>query len=174
MRHTLALAAALSLAALPLQAANTAQFQFCWVGANGYTMEGVIEFPDTLLNTGIITEAQVTGFRIQGYHDGLPIGFWSMEMVQMETSWTLSFDTRTLEFPMGGSRLMQTYQEWNANGTVNNCGAVAGFGFNGGNWAQDVCIDNTWIEASSIDPFTPLQAYPMDVRLTCLPSLPIS
>ena len=159
------------LAALPLQAA---QFQFCWIGANGYTMEGMIAFPDALLNTGVITQAQVTGFRIQGFRDGLPVGFWSLEMLTPDTSWTLSFDTGALQFPMGGNRSLGTYQEWNANGTVDDCGAVGGFGFNGGDWAQDVCIDNTWIEASSIDPFTPLPAYPMDVPLTCNPAIPTS
>jgi hypothetical protein len=41
---------------------------------------------------------------------------------------------------------------------------VPGFGFNGGNWAQDFCIDNVWIEESSIDPDTPLPAVPMDER----------
>lgn len=166
------LVAASLLAAQPAVAA--ARFQFCWIGANGYTMEGQIEFPEALIDTGIINETQVTGFRIQGFHEGLPIGFWSLDMLTPETSWLLHFDTRSLQFPTGGSRSQQTYQEWNANGEVNDCGAVDGFGFNGGNWAQDVCVDNTWIEASSIDPFTPLQAYPMDVRLNCDPSVPIS
>jgi len=165
------LAAAVALAAQP---AAAARFQFCWIGANGYTMEGEIAFPDGLLDTGIITEAQVSDFRIQGFHDGVPIGFWSLDMLTPDTSWLLRFDTRSREFPMGGSRSLQTYQEWNANGEVNDCGAEGGFGFNGGNWAQDVCIDNTWIEDSSIDPFTPLPAYPMDARLTCDPALPIS
>ena len=137
-------------------------------------MEGQIEFPDALMNTGLITEADVTDFQIQGFRDGLPVGFWSLDMLQPETSWILSFDTTTLSFPMGGSRNELTYQEWNANGEVNDCGATSGFGFNGGNWAQDVCIDNTWISDSSIDPSTPLQAYPMDVRLNCDPSVPVS
>jgi hypothetical protein len=172
MIRLFALATAATLAAQT--AAATARFQFCWIGANGYTMEGQIEFPADLLNTGIINETQVTGFRIQGFHDGLPIGFWSLEMRTPETSWLLHFDTRSLQFPTGGSRSQQTYQEWNANGEVNDCGAEGGFGFNGGNWAQDVCIDNTWIEASSIDPSTPLPAYPMDVRLNCDPSVPVS
>jgi len=161
----------LSLAALPAQAA---QFQFCWIGANGYTMEGMIEFPDRLLNSGLITEADVTDFQIQGFHNGFPVGFWSLAMRTPDTSWTLNFDTKALRFPMGGSRIQGTYQEWNANGEVNDCGAEGGFGFNGGNWAQDVCINNRWIEDSSIDPFTPLPVVPMGARMTCNPSLPLS
>lgn len=169
--RTISFCLAVMLVALPAQAAR---LQFCWIGANGYTMEGIIGFPETLLGTGIITEKQVTEFRIQGYHEGLPIGFWSLSMLTPETSWTLRFDTDSLAFPMGGSREQQTYQEWNANGEVNDCGATGGFGFNGGNWAQDVCIDNTWISDSSVDPFTPLPAFGMDVRLSCDPLLPIS
>jgi hypothetical protein len=86
-----------------------------------------------------------------------PIGSWSMAQRTTETSWTLFFDTNKIAFPMGGHFLEQSYQEWNANGQVDDCG-IPGFGFNGGNWAQDFCIDNVWIEESSIDPDTPLPA----------------
>jgi len=164
---TLTLTTALAFA-LPAQAAR---FQFCWIGNSGYTMRGEIEFPDALLNSGIITESDVTDFRIQGFRDGLPVGFWSLDRLKPTTSWTLRFDTNSLQFPVGGSRALGTYQEWNANGAVDDCGAVNGFGFNGGNWAQDVCINNVWIEDSSIDPFTPIEAFPMDVALGCDPTM---
>jgi hypothetical protein len=174
MRH-------LPLAALILAASATAavpsddaaRFQFCWTGANGFTMEGIIGFPAELLGTGIITQAEITEFAIWGYHNGLPIGSWNMADRTTETSWTLFFDTRSIAFPMGGYFLEQSYQEWNANGQVNDCGNP-GFGFNGGNWAQDVCIDNTWIEASSIDPDTPLPAVSMDQALRCEDVVPLS
>lgn len=169
--RVLAPALGLSLAAAPLHAA---QYQFCWVGANGYTMEGVIEFPDTLVNTGLITEAEVTGFRIIGFLDGVVIGSWDLADLTPETSWTLRFDTTGLRFPTGGIRALDTYQEWNASGQVDDCGAEGGFGWNGGNYAQDVCIDNTWIHDSSIDPDTPLFAQPMDVALLCETTVPIS
>ena len=74
---------------------------------------------------------------------------------------------------MGGYFLEQSYQEWNASGQVNDCG-VPGFGFNGGNWAQDFCIDNVWIEESSIEPDTPLPAVPMDEPLRCDSVVPLS
>lgn len=159
------------LAATPLHAA---QFQFCWVGANGYTMEGVIEFPDAFLNTGLITETDVTGFQIIGFLDGVALGSWDMADLTAQTSWTLRFDTDALRFPTGGIRQDNTYQEWNANGQVNDCGAVDGFGFNAGNYAQDVCVNNVWIEDSSIDPQIPLFAQPMDVRLICETAIPVS
>jgi hypothetical protein len=154
---------------LPLQAAS---FQFCWIGGAGYTMHGTIEFPDALLGTGIITEADVTGFAIMGFHDGIPIGSWSLDQLTPTTTWVLSFDTTRLEFPTGGIRSQNSYQAWNANGRVDDCG-VGGFGFNAGNWAQDVCIDNTYIEVSSIDRDTPLKAYPMTITLTCEAVMPM-
>lgn len=171
MKQILSTTTALLMAATPLQAA---QFQFCWVGAGGYTMEGVIAFPDALLNTGIITEAEISDFQIIGFLDGVAIGSWDLKNITPQTSWTLRFDTDTLRFPTGGIRSEGSYQEWNANGQVNNCGAVDGFGFNGGNFAQDVCINNTYIRESSIDPDTPLFAQPMDIILTCDTSIPVS
>lgn len=146
--------------------AHAARFQFCWIGGGGYTMRGSIEFPDALLGTGIIDETQVTDFAIFGQHDGIPIGSWSLDMLKPTTSWTLRFDANALTFPTGGIRSENTYQAWNANGEVNDCG-VNGFGFNAGNWAQDVCIDNTYIEVSSIDRYTPLPAFPDGVEMSC-------
>jgi len=160
------LAFCISLLAASPAAASSAMFQFCWIGGGGYTMEGTIEFPERYLDTTIITEEEVTGFRILGRHNGIPIGSWSLQDRLPDTSWTLFFDTRSLEFPTGGIRSQRSYQAWNAHGAVNDCGA-GGFGFNAGNYAQDVCVDNTFITVSSIDRDTPLKAYPMDVALTC-------
>ncbi len=159
------------IAATPLQAA---QFQFCWTGANGYTMEGRIEFPDAYVSTGLITETDVTGFQIIGFLDGVALGSWDLSNLTPDTSWTLRFDTNTLRFPTGGLRQDNSYQEWNANGQVDNCGAQGGFGFNGGNYAQDVCLNNVWIEDSSIEPLIPLFAQSMDVRLICETTVPVS
>lgn len=166
----LPLVLALLSAAAP---AAAAKFRFCWIGGAGYSMQGTIEFPDALLGTGLITQDQVTGFEIFGFLDGFPVGTWSLDQRRPDTTWVLSFDTDRLEFPMGGDRFLNTYQAWNANGEVNDCGA-GGFGFNGGNYAQDVCIDNTYIAASSIDRFTPLPAFPEDIPLRCEASLPVS
>ncbi len=169
MHRLFALALSLALAT-PAQAA---QFQFCWVGGAGYTMRGTISFPDALLGTGLITQDQVTGFTILGFHDGVPVGGWSLDQLKPDTTWVMSFDTTALAFPTGGSRAQGSYQAWNANGQVNDCGPN-GFGFNGGNWAQDVCIDNTYIEVSSIDRYTPLPVHAMDVELSCTATLSLS
>jgi hypothetical protein len=122
MRITALAAAMLALSATAAAPSDNARFQFCWIGASGYTMEGIIGFPGDLLGTGIITQADLTEFRIWGYLDGVPVGSWSMQQRTTETSWTLFFDTNAIAFPMGGHFLEQSYQEWNANGQVDDCG----------------------------------------------------
>jgi hypothetical protein len=102
MRIIASAAAFLALSATTAAPSESARFQFCWIGANGFTMEGIIGFPGKLLGTGIITQADVTEFRIWGYHNGAPVGSWSMAQRTTETSWTLFFDTDAIAFPMGG------------------------------------------------------------------------
>ncbi|CTQ32610.1 hypothetical protein [Jannaschia rubra] len=155
---------ALLVAALatPAQAATHA---FCWTGANGYRIEGHIGYPDDI--RGIVTEDSVTSFGITGWHDDRRLGQWSLKDRKPDTSFTLRFDTRTLSFPMGGYRENGTYQEWNANGFADDCGDP-GFGFNGGNRAQDVCVDGVFIEESGITPDTPLAVSP-DAANPCGP-----
>ena len=161
------LAAVLAAAATP-SVADTA-WAFCWIGAAGYTMEGTIGYPDDA--TGILTEDDVTAFAITGYRDGVPLGSWSMAARAPETTFTLRFDADRLAFPTGGSRAMGTYQAWNADGTVDDCGDP-GFGFNGGNNAQDVCVDGAFREESGVPPATPLQVS-VDPSVPCGP-LPVS
>lgn len=139
------------------QPAQAATHSFCWIGAADYRVEGTITYPDAL--DGLVTEDTVTGFRITGWRGGDYLGEWSLEERRPDTSFTLRFDTRTLAFPMGGFREEGTYQEWNADGTATDCGDP-GFGFNGGNRAQDVCVDGQFIEESGIDPDTPLAISP--------------
>ena len=153
-----------SVLAAPAQAATRG---FCWTGADGYRIEGTIAYPDAA--TGILTERDVTAFAIAGYRDETYLGRWSMDEAGPGTSFTLRFDTRTLAFPMGGSRENGTYQEWNADGFGENCGDP-GFGFNGGNRAQDICVDGAFIDASGIDPDTPLAIAP-DPANPCGPPL---
>ena len=146
-------AALLALLATPLQAAET---YICWLGAGGYTMTGRMEYPDALADAALITEADVTSFRITGYFEGRVIGKWDMADRTPQTSWLLRYSPRTGTFPL--ESFDGLYQMWNANGDVTDCG-VPGFGFNAGNGGQDVCIDNTFILSSSIPPDTPLVGY---------------
>lgn len=147
-------AALLMTLATPAQAVTHA---FCWIGADDYRIEGFITYPDDA--TGIVTEDTVTGFGITGWRGGAYLGEWSMTERTPTTSFTLRFDTDTLSFPMGGNIADGTYQEWNADGTATDCG-TPGFGFNGGNRAQDVCVDGVFIEPSGISPDTPLSISP--------------
>ena len=153
---------AATLAALILSAladpASAATYGFCWQGANDYRIEGYISYPDTAEGR-IVTENTITGFGITGWRGDTYLGRWSMKDLTPDTSWTLRFDTRTLSFPMGGYIEDGTYQEWNANGFANDCG-IPSFGFNGGNRAQDICVDGVFIEESGVAPDTPLAISP--------------
>ena len=146
----------LLLALLAAGQAQAATHAFCWRGADGYRMEGVIAYPDALEGR-TVTEDDVTRFAIAGWQRDAFLGRWSLEQRTPATSWVLRFDTRSLSFPMGGDQVRGSYQAWNANGQVDDCGDP-GFGFNGGNVGQDVCVDGVFRTASTIDPGTPLVA----------------
>ncbi|UWQ19423.1 hypothetical protein K3551_02545 [Jannaschia sp. M317] len=143
---------------------------FCWRGAEGYRIEGHITYPDKAQGW-LITETTVTGFGITGWRGDSYLGQWSLKDLTPETSWTLRFDSQTLTFPMGGYREDGTYQAWNAGGFANDCGDP-GFGFNGGNRAQDVCVNGIFIDESGVPADTPLRVSP-DPANPCGP-LPMS
>lgn len=160
---------ALALFLLPLQAtAQTAplSYEFCWVGANGYHMEGRMRLADGADRTTLLTESDVAAFRITGFLDGVALGTWSLADLTQDTAWRLNFDPVTSTFPVGGYAPAGTGQRWNASGAMNDCG-VPGFGFNAGNFSQDICVNNTWIQDSIIDVFTPLPAYPANEGPPC-------
>ena len=146
--------------------ASAAEVHFCWAGADGYTMTGTMEFPDARLDSDRITEADVSAFRIDGFHDGRRVGGWSLDQRTPDTTWHLRYAPRTMTFPTGGSFPGDAGQGWNANGEVTDCGNP-GFGFNSGNYAQDVCIDGVWIFDSSIPPETPFTATTRPVLPDC-------
>ena len=154
MRHLAPLAALCAALATPLTAAD---LHFCWRGDNGYTMTGVLSLPDSALKQDLVTEADVTGLVITGYHMGRVLGRWDSRKQRPGATWHLRFDPQTRQFLTGGSFTTDHSQGWNANGSVNDCGNP-GFGFNSGNYAQDLCVDGTYIHLSSIDPATPLLA----------------
>lgn len=136
-----------------IPAANAAVLNLCWTGAGGYTMTGRMELPDSAMRKGMVRETDVTAFKITGYLNAVRIGSWNMIEQTEATSWTLYFDPNTFTFPTAADLGKSVSQEWNADGNVDDCG-TPGFGFNAGNWAQDVCVNGTYIESSSIDPDT--------------------
>lgn len=147
-------ACALALTATTVDAAIV---HFCWQGGNGYTMTGTMEFPDDLLNADMITEADLTRFKISGYLEGQLIGTWNLAQLTPTTSWALRYYPQMMVFPTTEGPLSGSYQEWNADGTATDCGP-GGFGFNAGNYAQDFCLNGTWVEPSGVPPETPFVA----------------
>lgn len=150
------LIALLSLVARP---ANAAVIHICWLGANGYTMTGRMEFPDSLLTAAIVTEADITAFRISGYLEGQLLGKWDLSDLTPTTTWYLRYDPVRMTFPTNGELVSPNNidQGWNANGDVTDCGSP-GFGFNAANYAQDICVNGTWVEPSGVPPETPFKS----------------
>ena len=144
------LAAAFTIFALPLEAAD---FEFCWEGNNGYSMEGTMSVPDAVLNRSLLTQDDISAFFIVGFQDDVPLGTWDMRQLTSSTSWNLSFDPRGMVFPTGGMHDSEKGQAWNAGGRADNCGDP-GFGFNSGTNAQDLCVNNVWHTDSMISRYT--------------------
>lgn len=137
--------------------ADAALVYICWVGGNGYTMTGSMEFPDDLLTAPMITEADVTRFKISGYFEGQLIGTWNMADRTETTTWYLRYFPQEMRFPTNEEVPGPFDQGWNADGTATDCG-ISGFGFNAGNYAQDFCLNGIWVEPSGVPPETPFFA----------------
>lgn len=149
-----------ALAAAPAQAV---ELQFCWRGAAGYSMTGLMRFPDALRDAALVTQDDITAFEITGWRHGERLGHWSLEALGPDTSWLLSFDPIAMRFPMTG---IGVFQAWNAGGAVDDCGSP-GFGFNAGNGGQDVCVDGRFVTESTIPWETPLYAGTTPVTPAC-------
>ncbi|RYH02041.1 hypothetical protein EU805_12390 [Salipiger sp. IMCC34102] len=146
---------------------------FCWTGANGYTMTGRMTLSDAAMRKPIVTQGDVSAFKIAGYRNGALLGTWNAQDAGPETTWHLRFDPATMTFPTGGSFTGPRSQGWNANGEVTDCG-LGGFGFNSGNYGQDICVNGAYISASTIDPATPFVATRAPVTPECDSVAPIS
>ena len=120
-------------------------------------MTGRMSLPDDAMYRAIITEDDVTAFKISGYHKGRLIGTWDRRQAQPDTTFHLRFDPAGMTFLTGGRFASFASQGWNANGNADNCGSP-GFGFNSGDFSQDICLNGDYVEGSSIDPNTPLVA----------------
>mgnify|MGYP001813727617 FL=1 len=161
---------ALSLVATQAQAAD---FYFCWQGSNGFTMTGQMSIDPTAINKPLITQNDVTLFKIAGYQDGSILGKWDMATRAAEDSWFLNYDPARRAFLTPGEMGLGVSQAWNANGNANDCG-VPGFGFNLGNYAQDFCVDGRWVEESGMPPETPFLVSPIPVDPRCRVYAPTS
>jgi hypothetical protein len=156
-------AACLACIAAPAAAAD---YEFCWFGSNGFLIEGRMTIAEDATSNTHVTEHDVTAFSIIGTRNGVAIGHWSMTDLTPLTSWNLNFDTGTLAFITGGYSTSDEGQQWNASGSVNDCGEP-GFGFNSGASGQDVCVKNTYRTDSTVPADTPLPAYPHGTGPAC-------
>lgn len=136
----------------PLWASETT-FRFEWQGEGGYSMQGALAFPDDLW---LVRERDVTCFVIEGFHDGRQIGRWDLSMKTAWSIWRLHFNAQQGAFFVEGEGA-QMPQAWNMAGDGSGCGQ-GGFGFNLGNVAQDICLDDKVVLASQKDPFAPFPA----------------
>lgn len=161
---------ALTLIAGQTQAAD---FYFCWKGANDYTMTGQMTLHPAALNKPIVTQDDVTEFKIAGYLDGMLLGKWDMQTRVAGASWTLHFNPARNAFMTPGDIGLGVSQAWNANGNADDCGNP-GFGFNLGNYAQDFCLNGVWVEESGMPPETPFLVSPIPVDPLCRVYAPVS
>lgn len=164
-----AFVAGLIVLAAPVQAET---YHFCWLGSGGYTLTGQMTVGQAFLRS-LVTESEVSAFRVTGYLDGQPIGSWNMADRTPDTTWHLRFDPLSMSFLVGGSFPGVASQGWNADGDVSDCGA-GGFGFNSGNYSQDLCLNGKWIEASMIHPATPFLVGTEPVTPDCKVVAPLS
>jgi hypothetical protein len=145
---------------------QAADLNLCWTGAGGYTMTGRMALPDAAMFKTIVTQNDITRFKISGYQNGKFLGAWDSANRGVDTTWHLRFDPAGMVFLTGGRFAGVASQGWNADGNVMDCG-TPGFGFNAGNFAQDICVNGAYVAASSIAPDTPLFATRNPVTPDC-------
>ncbi len=136
--------------------AETMTYAFEWHGGEGYTLKGAMEYQSEAVTGRFVTAQDLTCFVIEGRMEDTPLGRWALTMRNEETTWRLHFDPLTDSFLVDGQGIWMP-QAWNMNGEGNNCGPD-GFGFNIGNAAQDICLDNTLILESQAQPDRPFPA----------------
>jgi hypothetical protein len=160
----------LALIAAPAQAAD---FYFCWTGANGYTMTGQMSVDPSALALPLVTQDDVTAFKIAGYLDGALLGKWDIATRAPDAPWLLLFDPTANAFATPAQVGLGVSQAWNAGGMADDCGNP-GFGFNLGNYAQDFCLNGVWVEASGMPPETPFLVSPTPIDPQCRVYTPTS
>lgn len=151
LRHLLL---AISLWAAPAWASE-AIYRFDWVGGDGYSMTGAVSF-DAANARGLLTQDDVICFEISGFRNGARIGGWRLSQKTDTTPWRLHFLPSQDRFLVVGDGIPMP-QAWNMDGDGLGCGKD-GFGFNLGNIAQDLCLDETLLESSQVDPLRPFPA----------------
>lgn len=143
---------------LSAQGAIADTYRFTWYGGGGYTMSGAVAFAASG-GKGLLTEDDVQCFEITGFRNGQQVGRWALAQLTPTTDWTLLFDPTGPRFVVSDGTGPSMPQAWNMNGLGVNCGP-GGFGFNLGNAAQDICLNDRLVIESQIASATPLPAMP--------------
>ena len=141
--------------------AQDAIYRFEWVGGGGYRMVGAMSF-NPAAASGLVTQDDVSCFEIQGFLEEEPVGRWDLSKRGLGTAWRLHFRPEAERFLVVGDGFPMP-QAWNMRGDGLGCGE-GGFGFNLGNVAQDLCIDETLIKESQADPYQPFPAVRVDAH----------
>ncbi|SMX39038.1 hypothetical protein [Maliponia aquimaris] len=136
-------------------AAEPETWAFEWQGSGGYAVRGALSYDSAAVEGPFVVEGDVTCFVIEGTKDGAAVGRWALGQLNEQTSWRLHFDPAGGSFVVDGEGIWMP-QAWNMNGEGTDCGA-GGFGFNIGNAAQDICLDNSLVVDSQV---LPTQAFP--------------
>ncbi len=140
-------------------AAHAGTWVFEWEGSGGYSMTGALAYPGEMAN-GILREDDLECFVIEGFLNGEPIGSWGLGALTLDTTWVLTFDAGEGAFEVWSPGAGMP-QAWNMDGIGNDCGPD-GFGFNIGNAAQDLCVDQSLIVESQVAPDRPFPASRVD------------
>lgn len=136
--------------------AEPVTYAFEWQGSGGYAVRGALKYNSEDVTGRFVVARDLGCFVIEGTHEGEPIGRWALTMLDEQTTWRLHLDPVTKSFLVDGEGI-EMPQAWNMNGYGNDCGE-GGFGFNIGNAAQDICLDNQLIFESQVDPAQPFPA----------------
>ena len=86
--------------------AQAAELNFCWKGAGSYSMTGRMSLPDAAMFKTILTEDDISGFKISGYHKGSLLGTWDSAQRGPDATWHLRFDPAGMLFLTGGSQAL--------------------------------------------------------------------
>ncbi|MBT53395.1 MAG: hypothetical protein CMF72_08355 [Mameliella sp.] len=140
--------------------ADPVTYAFEWAGGGGYAIKGALQFDDAAYTGRFVREQDLSCFVIEGSKDGEDVGRWALTMLNEQTSWRMHFDPVLGRFLVEGEGVWMP-QAWNMNGEGIDCGE-GGFGFNIGNAAQDICVDNQLIFESQVTPEEPFLAARMD------------
>ncbi len=140
--------------------AEPVTYAFEWTGSGGYAVKGALQYDDEAITDRFVREQDLSCFVIEGSKDGEAVGRWALTMLNEQTSWRVHFDPVVGRFLVEGEGVWMP-QAWNMDGDGIDCGA-GGFGFNIGNAAQDICVDNRLIFESQVAPEEPFPAVRME------------